>query len=270
MDFAHNTTSNARELEGALKPKLIAHAKLFGRTVTVEGAQEVLHDVLKAHDRRVSIEEIQKRVAEHFSIRLTDMSSARRAPGGRAAAAGGDVPGQAGYPASPPEIGRRFGNRDHTTVMHAVSRVGELMTATPFAEDVELLRLFAGIGSIGQYRATARSAFPAVRRHRQCAHGFAWYPGTRPCEYGCHEAEGRPGDAAEGAGPRAECGGAPEHHSVANVMLAARDGKLTLTATDMEIAMVEDVPASTTRNGSGTAPAATLYEIVRNFARRRS
>ena len=52
---------------------------------------------------------------------------------------------------------------------------------------------------------------------------------------------------------------------LANVMLAVRDGKLTLTATDMEIAIVEDVPASTTRNGSCTAPAATLYEIVRKL-----
>ena len=102
LDFlAHKITSNVRELEGALN-RLIAHAKLFGRTVTVEGAQEVLHDVLKAHDRRVSIEEIQKRVAEHFSIRLTDMSSARRA---RAVARPRQVAmylGQAAYPAQPP------------------------------------------------------------------------------------------------------------------------------------------------------------------------
>src|ERR1700748_1340732 len=52
---------------------------------------------------------------------------------------------------------------------------------------------------------------------------------------------------------------------LANVMIAGRDGKLTLTATDMEIAIVEDVPASTTRNGACTAPAATLYEIVRKL-----
>src|SRR5579864_8736042 len=52
---------------------------------------------------------------------------------------------------------------------------------------------------------------------------------------------------------------------LANVMIAVKDGKLTLTATDMEIAIVEDVPASTTRNGSCTAPAATLYEIVRKL-----
>ena len=141
MDFlAHKITSNVRELEGALN-RLVAHANLFGRPITLETTQEVLHDILKAHDRRVTIEEIQKRVAEHFSIRLTDMSSARRA---RAVARPRQV---AMYLAkqltqrSLPEIGRRFGNRDHTTVMHAVSRVGELMTRDAgFAEDVELLR----------------------------------------------------------------------------------------------------------------------------------
>lgn len=141
MEFlAHKITSNVRELEGALN-RLIAHANLFGRSVTLETAQEVLHDILRAHDRRVTIEEIQRRVAEHYNIRLTDMSSARRA---RAVARPRQV---AMYLAkqltsrSLPEIGRKFGNRDHTTVMHAVSRVGELMERDAgFAEDVELLR----------------------------------------------------------------------------------------------------------------------------------
>jgi chromosomal replication initiator protein len=138
--LAHKITSNVRELEGALN-RLVAHANLFSRSVTLETTHEVLHDILKAHDRRVTIEEIQKKVAEHYSIRLTDMSSARRA---RAVARPRQV---AMYLAkqltsrSLPEIGRKFGNRDHTTVMHAVSRVTELMERDgTFAEDVELLR----------------------------------------------------------------------------------------------------------------------------------
>jgi chromosomal replication initiator protein len=138
--LAHKITSNVRELEGALN-RLVAHSNLFGRPVTLESTHEVLHDILKAHDRRVTIEEIQKKVAEHYSIRLTDMSSARRA---RAVARPRQV---AMYLAkqltsrSLPEIGRKFGNRDHTTVMHAVSRVTELMERDgTFAEDVELLR----------------------------------------------------------------------------------------------------------------------------------
>ncbi len=138
--LAHKITTNVRELEGALN-RMIAHAALFGRPVTLDTTQEVLKDILKAHDRRVTIEEIQRKVSEHWNIRLTDMSSARRA---RAVARPRQV---AMYLSkqltsrSLPEIGRKFGNRDHTTVMHAVSRVTELMAGdTGFAEDVELLR----------------------------------------------------------------------------------------------------------------------------------
>jgi chromosomal replication initiator protein len=138
--LAHKITSNVRELEGALN-RLIAHANLFGRVITLETTQEVLHDILRAHDRKVTIEEIQKKVAEHYNIRQTEMTSARRA---RAVARPRQV---AMYLSkqlttrSLPEIGRKFGNRDHTTVMHAVSRINELMQADgDFAEGVELLR----------------------------------------------------------------------------------------------------------------------------------
>jgi chromosomal replication initiator protein len=138
--LAHKITSNVRELEGALN-RLVAHANLFDRQVTLETAHEVLHDVLKAFDRRVTIQEIQKKVAEHWSIRIAEMSSARRS---RNIARPRQV---AMYLAkqltskSLPEIGRHFGDRDHTTVMHAVSRVTALMaTDAAFADDVELLR----------------------------------------------------------------------------------------------------------------------------------
>ncbi len=138
--LAHKITGNIRELEGSLN-KLFAHADLVGRPITLDGTQELLRDVLKAHDRRVTIEEIQRKVAEQFNIRLTDMMSARRA---RAVARPRQV---AMYLAkqltsrSLPEIGRKFGNRDHTTVMHAVARVVELMAAdSEFRERVELLR----------------------------------------------------------------------------------------------------------------------------------
>jgi len=138
--LSHRITSNVRELEGALN-RVVAHATLVGRDITVEACQEVLHDVLRANDRRVTIEEIQKRVAEHFNIRLTDMYSARRA---RAVARPRQV---AMYLSkqltarSLPEIGRKFGGRDHTTVMHAVKKVEELrQTDACFAEDVDLLR----------------------------------------------------------------------------------------------------------------------------------
>ena len=138
--LAHKITTNVRELEGALN-RLLAHASLFGRAVTLESTQDVLRDVLKAHDRKVTIEEIQKRVAEHYHLRLSEMSSSRRA---RNVARPRQI---AMYLAkqltsrSLPEIGRKFGNRDHTTVMHACSRVTEIMGVDAgFAEDVELLR----------------------------------------------------------------------------------------------------------------------------------
>jgi chromosomal replication initiator protein len=138
--LAHKITSNVRELEGALN-RLIAHANLFGRAITLDSAQEVLHDLLKAFDRRVTIEEIQRRVAEHYNMRISDMSSARRA---RAVARPRQVAmflAKQLTSRSLPEIGRKFGNRDHTTVMHAVGRVVELMERDAnFAEDVELLR----------------------------------------------------------------------------------------------------------------------------------
>ena len=138
--LAHKITSNVRELEGALN-RVVAHATLVGRDITLESTQEVLHDLLRANDRRITIEEIQKRVAEHFNIRIADMHSARRA---RQVARPRQV---AMYLAkqltsrSLPEIGRKFGGRDHTTVMHAVKKIEELRGLdSGFAEDIELLR----------------------------------------------------------------------------------------------------------------------------------
>jgi chromosomal replication initiator protein len=138
--LAHKIVSNVRELEGALN-RIVAHATLIGRSITLETTQEVLHDLLRANDRRVTIEEIQRRVAEHFNMKLADMHSERRA---RAVARPRQV---AMYLSkqlttrSLPEIGRKFGNRDHTTVMHAVRKIEELCALDAgFSEDVELLR----------------------------------------------------------------------------------------------------------------------------------
>ncbi|MBX3456570.1 chromosomal replication initiator protein DnaA [Ferrovibrio sp.] len=138
--LARRITSNIRELEGALN-RISAYSSLVGRPITITSAQEVLADLLRANDRKVTIEEIQKRVAEHFSIRFADMHSPRRA---RAVARPRQV---AMYLAkqltsrSLPEIGRKFGGRDHTTVMHAVRKIEELRELdSAFAEDVDLLR----------------------------------------------------------------------------------------------------------------------------------
>jgi len=138
--LAHKITANVRELEGALN-RVVAHSQLVGREISLEATQDVLRDLLRANDRRVTIEEIQKQVASHFNVRISDMHSARRA---RSVARPRQV---AMYLAkqltsrSLPEIGRKFGGRDHTTVMHAVRKVEELREHdTTFNEDVELLR----------------------------------------------------------------------------------------------------------------------------------
>ena len=137
---AQRIVTNVRELEGALN-RIAAYAQLGGRRLTVEAAQDALRDLLRASERRVSIEDIQKQVAEHFNIRLADMSSPRRA---RAVARPRQV---AMYLAkhltsrSLPEIGRKFGGRDHTTVMHAIRKIEELSASDSIlAEDVRLIR----------------------------------------------------------------------------------------------------------------------------------
>ena len=103
--------------------------------------QECLADILKASDRKVTVEEIQRKVSEHYAIRLSDMIGPKRV---RSIARPRQV---AMYLAkqltarSLPEIGRRFGGRDHTTVMHGVRRIEELkVTDSQIADDLEMLR----------------------------------------------------------------------------------------------------------------------------------
>lgn len=138
--LALKVTSNIRELEGALN-RIVAHADVSRQDITLENTQEVLQDLLRAHDRRITIDEIQRKVAEHYNLRMADMHSARRA---RNVARPRQV---AMYLAkqltarSLPEIGRKFGGRDHTTVMHAVRKVEELMEDdAQIAQDVDVIR----------------------------------------------------------------------------------------------------------------------------------
>lgn len=138
--LARKIASNVRDLEGALN-RLVAHAKLFGRPITLDTAPDVLADILRSHDRRISIDDIQRKVAEHYNIKLSEMSSDRRS---RAVARPRQVAmflSKQLTQRSLPEIGRKFGGRDHTTVLHAVNKVTALMEEDgAFAEDVTLLR----------------------------------------------------------------------------------------------------------------------------------
>ena len=138
--LAHRISTNVRVLEGALT-RLFAFASLVGREITMELTQDCLSDVLRASERKISVEEIQRRVAEHYNIRLSDMIGPKRV---RTLARPRQI---AMYlckqltSRSLPEIGRRFGGRDHTTVMHGVKRIEELRAQDgQIAEDLELLR----------------------------------------------------------------------------------------------------------------------------------
>ncbi|WP_299600870.1 chromosomal replication initiator protein DnaA [uncultured Tateyamaria sp.] len=138
--LAHRISTNVRVLEGALT-RLFAFASLVGRKIDMDLTQDCLADVLRASERKITVEEIQRKVSEHYNIRLSDMIGPKRL---RAYARPRQV---AMYLAkhmtsrSLPEIGRRFGGRDHTTVMHGVRRIEELKQSDgQIAEDLELLR----------------------------------------------------------------------------------------------------------------------------------
>ena len=138
--LALKVTSNIRELEGALN-RIVAHADVSKQEITLESTQNVLQDLLRAHDRRITIDEIQRKVAEHYNLRLSDMHSARRARNVARPRQVAMYLSKLLTARSLPEIGRKFGGRDHTTVMHAIRKVEELMgDDAQIAQDVEVVR----------------------------------------------------------------------------------------------------------------------------------
>jgi chromosomal replication initiator protein len=139
MFLAKRISSNVRELEGALN-RIAAYSAMQNRAIDLDFVTEVLASTLRANQRRISIDEIQTRVSEHYRIRKAEMTSARRA---REVARPRQV---AMYlskqltPRSLPEIGRRFGGRDHTTVIHAVRQIEKLRAQDPELDsDIRLL-----------------------------------------------------------------------------------------------------------------------------------
>ena len=137
--LAHKITSSVRELEGALT-RLAAHVTLVGRNVDLEIAEDLLQDLLRASDRRTTIDQIQKKVAEHFNVKISDMHSARRS---RTVARPRQIAmflSKNLTTRSLPEIGRKFGGRDHTTVIHAIKKIQELVkNDSSLSEDIEIL-----------------------------------------------------------------------------------------------------------------------------------
>ncbi len=138
--LAHRISTNVRVLEGALT-RLFAFASLVGKQITLDLTQDCLADILRASDRRVTVEEIQRRVADHYNVRLSDLIGPKRL---RTIARPRQV---AMYLSkqltsrSLRDIGRRFGKRDHTTIMHGVKRIEELMaTDSQLSDDIQMLK----------------------------------------------------------------------------------------------------------------------------------
>ena len=138
--MAHRISTNVRVLEGALM-RLFAFGALIGKEITMEMAQECLQDVLRSSEKKITVEEILRKVSDHYNIRLSDLIGPKRL---RTYARPRQM---AMYLAkqmtqrSLPEIGRRIGGRDHTTVMHGVRKIEELrLKDSQIAEDLELLR----------------------------------------------------------------------------------------------------------------------------------
>ncbi len=138
--LAHRISTNVRVLEGALM-RLFAFGSLVGREITMELTQDCLADVIRHSDRKITVEEIQRKVSDHYNIRLSDLIGPKRV---RTFARPRQVAmylSKQMTTRSLPEIGRRFGGRDHTTVMHGVRKIEELMQQdSQIADDLEMLR----------------------------------------------------------------------------------------------------------------------------------
>ena len=137
--IAQRIRSNVRELEGTLK-RVMAHSQFTAKPITIDLVREALKDLLALQDRLVSIDNIQRVVAEYYKIKVSDLHSKRRS---RSVARPRQV---AMYLAkdltnhSLPEIGESFGGRDHTTVLHACRKIKELLEEdADIAEDVKNL-----------------------------------------------------------------------------------------------------------------------------------
>ena len=138
--LAQKITSNVRELEMALN-RIAAHAALLGGAITLQSTQSVLRDVLGAREQQITIEEIQRRVALHYNIKSSELRSNRRSQAVVRPRHVAMYLSKQLTTRSLPEIGRKFGKRDHTTVMYAIRRIEELRPKDPtLEEDLEHLR----------------------------------------------------------------------------------------------------------------------------------
>lgn len=128
--IAKHIRSNVRELEGALK-RVLAYSRFTGLQITLDSTKEALKDLLAVQNRQISIENIQKTVADYYKIKVADMYSKKRSrivarPRQMAMAIAKEL-----TPLSLPDIGEAFGGRDHTTVLHGYRKIKELRVSDP-------------------------------------------------------------------------------------------------------------------------------------------
>ena len=137
--LAQRIDSNIRVLEGALN-RVIAYSSFVNKPLTIEMAQEVLKDLIRASQRKITIDDIQRKVADYYNIRLSDLLSARRSRTIARPRQFAMYLSKILTTRSLPEIGRKFGGRDHTTVIHAVKRIESLQDSdNAIQEEVEVL-----------------------------------------------------------------------------------------------------------------------------------
>ncbi|MDO4974952.1 MAG: chromosomal replication initiator protein DnaA [Alphaproteobacteria bacterium] len=137
--LAMKISSNIRELEGALN-RIVAHATLVGRDITIDVAQEVLSDILRSNEKYITIDFIQRKVCEFYNIKLSDLNAAKRQKTIATARQVAMYLCKQLTTKSLPDIGQSFGGRDHSTVIHAVKKIKEKLSVDrEFATDLEIL-----------------------------------------------------------------------------------------------------------------------------------
>ncbi|VTR57936.1 Chromosomal replication initiator protein DnaA [Serratia fonticola] len=228
--IAKRLRSNVRELEGALN-RVIANANFTGRAITIDFVREALRDLLALQEKLVTIDNIQKTVAEYYKIKIADLLSKRRSrsvarPRQMAMALAKELTNH-----SLPEIGDAFGGRDHTTVLHACRKIEQLREESHDIKE-DFLQFNQNIVVI------AHMKFIVEREHL-----------LKPLQQ-----------------VSSPLGGRPTLPILGNLLLQVTEGSLLLTGTDLEMEMVARVALSQPHEaGATTVPARKFFDICRGL-----
>ena len=282
-------TTNGRDLDGAVN-RLLAHSTLSGGPLTVEAAETAIRDLVRSREpKKVRIEDIQKLVATHYNVSRADILSSRRS-------AGVVKPRQiAMYLAkqltlrSLPEIGRRFGGRDHTTVLHAVRKIDGVVAMDPVLRRRNrapqahaagvigpvapgLRALFCELGAIRPRAAAGRLrlARPLANVRDPCPSAFRLAGPYRGCRKVRRSAMKVTVERSALLKSLGHVHRVVERRNtipiLSNVLIRAENGRLSLKATDLDLEVTESFAADVAQPGATTVPAHVIYDIVRKLA----